>query len=70
MTTVCIFQIDVFMGLFSFTVVWVGFREILYRAEESVGPVGLEVAVISGTLNKDVHLLLSTVNGTATGTII
>ena len=58
------------MGLFSFTVVWVGFREILYRAEESVGPVGLEVAVISGTLNKDVHLLLSTVNETATGAII
>ena len=47
----------------------VGFREIIYRADESAGSVGLEVAVISGTLKKDVNLLFSTANGTATGTI-
>ena len=59
-----------FIPLFSSAVVVVGFRETLYTAEESAGSVGLEVVVISGTLKKDVNLLFSTANGTATGTII
>ena len=58
-----------FIVLFLSAVVVVGFREIRYRVSESAGSVGLEVAVIRGTLEKDVKLLLSTDNGTATGTV-
>ena len=53
----------------SFTVVVVGFRQILYTAEEFAGSVGLEIVVLAGTLDKEVNLLLSTANRTATGTI-
>ena len=45
----------------------IGFNPITYSVNENTGSVMVTVAVVSGTLNQDVEVSVSTVAGSATG---
>ena len=45
----------------------IGFNPITYSVNEDAGSVMVTVAVVSGTLNQDVEVSVSTVAGSATG---
>ena len=53
--------------LFLYSVITIGFNPASYTVAESAGSVNVTVNILNGTLARDVHVLLMTTNGTATG---
>jgi len=53
------------MIIFTTSVVTVGFDKTAYSVSEDAGSVSVTVSIQTGTLDRDVVVALSTVNGTA-----
>ena len=58
-------QAPVWCITFTYSVVTVGFNRTAYYVSEDAGSVSVTVSMENGTLDRDVIVIVSTVNGTA-----